>query len=111
MHVYEDRVITNTSKARTEEEIFLYLFSNYAGSPQVPETGDGISSVTPALYSNNIPPVLEDRMDLIAADFEDTILERPQEPPAEESAADETVVEPPITITTKRAERRYLSVP
>ena len=53
VHVYEDRVITNTSKARTEEEIFLYLLSNYAGSPQVPETGDGISSVTPALYSNN----------------------------------------------------------
>ncbi len=42
---------------------------------------------------------------------EDTILERPQEPPAEESAADETGVEPTITITTKRAERRYLSVP
>ena len=47
----------------------------------------------------------------MAADVEDTILERPQEPPAEVSAADETVVEPTITITTKRAERRHPSAP
>jgi len=80
---------------------------------------DAVTADYPKLEQRvHIPQVLEDRMELMAADdhpfietVEDTILERPQEPPAEESAADETGVEPTITITTKRAERRYLSVP
>ena len=55
-------------------------------------------------------------MELMAADehsfietVEDTILERPQEPPAEESVADETVAERTITMPTERAKRRYPS--
>ena len=38
---------------------------------------------------------------------DDTIFERPQEPPAEESVADETVAEPTITMPTERTEHRY----
>ena len=34
VHVHEDRAVTNTSQARTEEAIFLFPLSNYAGSGQ-----------------------------------------------------------------------------
>jgi len=45
VHVHEDRAITNTSKARTEETIFLFPSSNYAGSGQFLklETGKVVS--------------------------------------------------------------------
>ena len=174
VHVHEDRAITNTSKARTEEAIFLFPLSNYAGSgqflkletgkvvsrrhytllPVVPEGTlqrinaiaaaerqpvhvngealfelengvevqidqpvDAVAADFPELEQRvHIPPVLEDPMELMAADdhpfietVEDTILELPQEPPARESVADAIVAEHPITMHTERGERRYPS--
>ena len=79
---------------------------------QIDQPVDAVAADFPELEQRvHIPPVLEDPMELMAADetIEDTILERPQEPPAGEFVADATVAEATITMPTKRGERRYPS--
>ena len=67
-HVHEDRAITNTSKVRTEEAIFLFPLSNYAGSDQFLklETGKVVSrrhytllpAVSEGTYNASMPLLL-----------------------------------------------------